>query len=259
MNVPSLTEADLDFQSVSLDGLYRVSTRAYQGLIEHGLIARDQVALVDGLLMNVNGGETTDGSETDLIDRLYRIPLDLYHGMIEHGLLTEHDHVVLLDGLLVKKMGRKPPHVKATIKVFRLCSAIVPAGWEVRKEDPITLPGATAGRDSEPEPDVFIVRGDLDDFDDHHPGPADLALVVEVAESSLRGDRAGLARYAWSKIPVAWIVNLIDETVEVYTRPTGPSELAKYEETQVYQKGDRLPVVVDGREVGRVAVSDLLP
>ena len=54
-------------------------------------------------------------------------------------------------------------------------------------------------------------------------------------------------------------MNLIDETVEVYTRPTGPADPAKYEDVKVYQKGDHVPVVVDGREVGRVAVADLLP
>ena len=97
------------------------------------------------------------------------------------------------------------------------------------------------------------------DYADRHPGPADLALVVEVADSSLREDRKGLARYAWAGIPVAWIVNLNDETVEVYTRPTGPADPAKYEEIKVYQKDDHVPVVVDGREVGRVAVADLLP
>ena len=73
---------------------------------------------------------------------------------------------------------------------------------------------------------MTVIRGTILDYPARKPGPADVALVVEVAESSLREDRKVLARYAWANIPVAWIVNLNDRAVEVYTGPTGPADPA---------------------------------
>ena len=193
------------------------------------------------------------------VDRLFRVTLDVYHGMIGQGLLTKRDKVVLLDGFLVEKMTRGAPHVWVTTKLFKRLLGIVGNGWEVRKEDPITLPGAPGGRDSEPEPDLAIVRGVADDFIDHHPGPSDVALVVEVADSSLREDRAGLALYARAGIPAAWLVNLKDRIIEVHTGPTGASSPSGYRDVLVYGEGDEVPVMIDGREVGRIAAREVLP
>lgn len=191
-------------------------------------------------------------------DRLYRISLDKYHQMAAHGILSGRDRVVLLDGLLVTKMTRRPPHATATRKTVKALEAVVPKGWMVNKEDPVSFPGGPTGADSEPEPDVTVVRGTIDDYADHHPGPADIALVVEVAYNSLAEDRAGLVRYAWASIPTAWIINLPERRVEVHTEPTGPDAQARYLEVAVYGLDGRVPVVIDGREVGCLAVKDLL-
>ena len=68
------------------------------------------------------------------VDRMYRFSLDVYHGMIEHGLLTEHDKVVLLDGLLVKKMTKGGRHIAATKLVVKALEAPSrPAGTSARK------------------------------------------------------------------------------------------------------------------------------
>src|SRR5260221_507998 len=91
---------------------------------------------------------------TEVLDpeSLYRIPLEVYHAIAEHGLLTPRDKVVLLDGLLVKKMTKGGPHYVATKLVWEVLHELVPDGWHVQKEDPIALPGGSKGRDSEPEP-----------------------------------------------------------------------------------------------------------
>jgi Uma2 family endonuclease len=192
-------------------------------------------------------------------DRLFRIPLEMYHRMAELGILTKHHRTVLLDGLLVTKMTRYPPHVTSTIRVFKALDQLVGERWHARKEDPISLPGGPGGRDSEPEPDGSVVRGSIDDYTDHHPVPGDIALVVEVADSSVADDRAGLVRYAWAEIPTAWIVNLPEGRVEVSSKPTGPDAQARYLEVDLYGAGDHVPVVLDGREVGRIEVKALLP
>jgi hypothetical protein len=75
--------------------------------------------------------------------------------------------------------------------------------------------------DSVPEPDVKVVRGRLSDFATRHPAASDLALVVEVADTSLQQDRTIKHRiYARAKVPIYWIVNLIHDVVEVHTEPT---------------------------------------
>ena len=90
------------------------------------------------------------------------------------------------------------------------------------------------------------------------PGPDEVVLIVEVASSSLRKDRKNLAVYARAGIPVTWLVNMSDDTIEVHTGPSGPARSAKYSDMKVYGPGDHIPVVIEGREVGRIAVRDIL-
>ena len=88
------------------------------------------------------------------------------------------------------------------------------------------------------------------------PGPADVALLVEVAESSLGMDRGEKLRaYARAGIPVYWIVNLVDRQVEVYTDPVND----RYAGRQDYRPGQAIPVLIDGQAVGDLAVDQLLP
>src|SRR5262249_35756824 len=114
--------------------------------------------------------------------------------------------------------------------------------------------------DSEPEPDVLVIRGGIDDYPDRHPGPEEVPLVVEVAESSLRSDREIKQRvYASAGIPGYWIANLSESRFEVYTDPTGPAEQPHYRQLREYGPADEIPVVLAGTEVGRIAAGDMLP
>jgi len=131
---------------------------------------------------------------------------------------------------------------------------IIAPGWYVDSQEPLTTV------DSEPEPDVTIVRGETRQYLDLHPGPQDVALVVEVADSSLQRDRSLKKRlYAVAGIPVYWIVNLLANQIEVYTEPLGPTEKPDYQRQQNYSLTDVVPVVIEGQEVGRLAVQELLP
>lgn len=97
-------------------------------------------------------------------------------------------------------------------------------------------------------------------YQTRHPGPQEAALVVEVADATLRRDRTLKLRiYARASVPVYWIVNLIDRQIEVYTDPTGPAEQPSYGQHRDYGPADDAPLVLDGREVGRVAVREVLP
>lgn len=177
-----------------------------------------------------------------------------YHAMIEAGYFNDDDRFELLEGSVVPKMSKNPRHPYATTKTRKNLEKLVPSGWYVRVQDPITT------LESEPEPDVSVVRGSEDDYPDRHPSPADTGLIVEVAESSLARDRSIKKRiYARAKVPVYWIVNLVDRCVEVYTNPSGPTENPDYEPPQVYGETDHEPVVLDGREIGQIEVRAILP
>lgn len=185
---------------------------------------------------------------------IYRLSIEQYHEMIRAGILTDDDPVEFLEGYLATKMPKNPLHRAVTRRVREALERLAPAGWYVDTQEPITLSG------SEPEPDVMIVRGSSQDYTERHPGPPDLAMVVEVADTTLQRDRTTKAGiYARAGIPIYWIVNLVERRVEVHADPTGPAETPAYRHREDFGPGLEIAVVVEGREVGRIAVADLLP
>jgi Uma2 family endonuclease len=187
-------------------------------------------------------------------DPVWRLSVDQYHTMIDTGVLTDDDPVELLKGWLITKMPKKPPHRLSTQLTREALAVLLPPGWYVDAQEPITT------KDSEPEPDVVVVRGDRRHYADRHPGPEDIVLVVEVSDATLKRDQ-GLKKqlYASAEIPVYWIVNLIENRCEVYTTPSTTAEPPDYRERVDYGSSDAIPVTIDGAEVGQIAVRELLP
>jgi len=177
-----------------------------------------------------------------------------YHEIARAGTLVDGDPIELLEGWMVRKMTKDPPHTLSVGCTHDSLVQMVGPNWHVRIEGPVTT------GDSEPEPDVTVARGHRRDFSDRHPGPDDVGLLVEVADASLDRDRGWKKRiYAAAGIPIYWIVNLIDRRVEIFSKPTGPGDQPGYAVRQEFQVGDIIPVVLDGSEVGQIAVNDLLP
>jgi Uma2 family endonuclease len=129
----------------------------------------------------------------------------------------------------------------------------LPSGWIIRIQSSLTT------SDSEPEPDVAVVRGGPRDYLRRHPHAEDTCLVVEVADSSLQRDRIKARLYARAGVPAYWIVNLIDSQVEVYWEPTGPSAQPEYRQKAVYRSGDRVPFLPPGGAVHEIPAVELLP
>ena len=181
---------------------------------------------------------------------LYRINVREYERIAAAGALDD-DRFELIDGYMVKKMPKNPPHSWSTKVLLKALERLLSSGWTSRQEQPVRIPEY-----NEPEPDIAIVRGNDDDYKHRTPDPADVALLVEVSESTLDRDQGEkLSAYATGNIPVYWIVNLVDNQVEVYTGP-GPGG---YRSRQDFKPGQTVPVVIDGHEVGRIAVADILP
>jgi len=171
--------------------------------------------------------------------------------MVSDGTIGPRERLELIDGLVVTKLSKNPPHIVAGKRLFRCLDRIVPQGWHVAKDDDIVI-----SDHDKPQPDVSVVRGDPEDYGDRYAMPGDIALAAEISESTLPSDRSiKMPRYAAAKISVYWIVNLVDEQVEVYTDPVG----ATYTKRTVFTRGEQVPVVIDGKVVGQIAVSDILP
>ncbi len=183
-------------------------------------------------------------------DPIYRLTVEQYHDMIQAGILTEDDPVELLEGWLITKMPKNRPHSLSTRATRETLARIIPSGWYVDSQEPITT------ADSEPEPDVLVVRGDPNDYLEGQPSPDDIALVVEVADATLQRHRTLKRRvYASARIAVYWILNLPERQVEVYSDP----DEATYRQQRTYAATEALPVVIGGQEVGQVAVGELMP
>jgi Uma2 family endonuclease len=182
---------------------------------------------------------------------LYRMTVEEYEAMVASGAFKGRQRFHLIDGFLVAKMTQNPPHTIADDLCGQELARALP-GWYIRPAKPIRLPGQRTMN----EPDRCVVRGPARQYLGQHPGPADIALVIEVADSSLADDRElGAQVYGPAGLPVYWIVNLVDRQVEVYTDP-GPGGYASRRD---YCAGDAIPVVIDGQPLGQIAVDDILP
>lgn len=177
-----------------------------------------------------------------------------YDRMVAAGILTPDDDVELLENYVVLKMPKNPAHDGTALRVRKRLTRALPPGWDVREQGTLLLP------DSRPEPDFAVVREDPADYTTRHPTPADTALVIEVANTSLLRDQRDKARiYARGGVACYWVVNLDDRRIEVHTQPSGPTAAPAYAAVTNYGPGDALPLVLDGATVASVPVADLLP
>jgi Uma2 family endonuclease len=158
-----------------------------------------------------------------------RFSLEQYEHMVEAGAFEGEfrKRLELIRGEIVEMTPIGTGHSNCVTLVTDWSYEVAPRDQiMVRSQNPIRLPI----NDSEPEPDVVWVH--RKNYSKTHPGPEDILLVIEVAESSLDGDRGNkLATYAEAGIADYWIVNLIDEQIEVYRKPIGRS----YEEKAIFQ------------------------
>lgn len=186
-----------------------------------------------------------------LAQALYRLTVRQFERMIVEGTIAEDERVELIEGLLVGKSRRSRASIVAGNKGLRILWRMIPPGWHVAKGVPIR-----ASDWSRPEPDLAVIRGVVEDYDDRDATADDAALVVELAEALPSADRTDLARvYGAAGIPVYWIVNLVEGQVEVFSDPHRDG----YQSHQVLGRGQDVPVVIAGIEAAWIAVSDLLP
>ena len=183
------------------------------------------------------------------------LPLSVegYHALLKAGIIQDGDAVELLEGFMVPKMTKGPRHELVRRRIMRRFLAMVPPDFFVDSQGAATL------ITSEPEPDIFVIRGTEEDYADRHAGPAETLIVVEVADSSVRRDRNWKKRiYARAGIPFYWVVNLIDDCIEVFSQPSGDTPKPAYSATTLYRTGNSIPVIIDEKEIGQIPVAAIL-
>ena len=184
---------------------------------------------------------------------LWRMTRLRYDRLIDAGIFGPDDRVELLDGLLVVRepQGRRHAVVVGLVRAV-LGRAFGPA-YHVREEKPIAL-----DEQSEPEPDVVVVPGTPREYLVAHPSRP--VLVVEVAETSLAMDLRKGGLYARAGIADYWVVNLIDEALEVYREPVqarGVEGDWKYRSTRLLRRDATVTPLAAPR--ARIRVGALLP
>ena len=167
------------------------------------------------------GTDTADAGAGVAIPR-HRFTVDDFARLGEAGIFAEDDRVELIDGEVRDMTPIGPPHAWIVNRLFRrLVLQLGDRAW-VSAQNPLRLDGHT-----EPQPDLVVARGGGDDYAERHPEAGDVLLVVEVADSSLRYDRAEkMPRYARAGIPEAWLVDVAGRAVTVYSVP-GPGGYAR--------------------------------
>jgi Uma2 family endonuclease len=145
----------------------------------------------------------------------HRWTVDEYHRMAEVGLLSEDDRVELIDGVVADTSPIGSLHAETVRAITRLLYSTVAARAEIAVQDPIKLDVR-----NEPQPDLVLLRPRAGGYRSAHPTPADVLLVIEVADSSvLKGRNEKLLRYAAAGIREVWLVDLPAEAVEVCRNP----------------------------------------
>lgn len=145
--------------------------------------------------------------------RLFSV--DDYHRMAETGILNEDDRVELIEGEIVEMNPIGSRHAASVERVGDLLKEAVGGRAMVRLQNPIQL-----SRRSEPQPDVALVKRRADYYAEAHPRPADVLLLIEVADASIANDRnIKLPLYARAGIPEVWLIDLEAQVVEVHRDP----------------------------------------
>lgn len=146
-------------------------------------------------------------------EAVFPISVEFYHEAGRLGLIGEN--VELLEGVLFTKMPKSPLHQSLARKLQRLLESMLPAGFFWDRDCPITCAR------SEPEPDLAVFAGKIEDYEQQHPTTAE--LVIEISISTLQRDRSKAAIYAEAGVKEYWLIEPEAGHITVYQDPGAES------------------------------------
>jgi Uma2 family endonuclease len=193
---------------------------------------------------------------TDAARRPYRFTVDQLMQMIETGVIPDDEDVELIRGKLYRKTKYEPHNYTVALLARALRRICPEEKFNVREEKSLSHDGRSL-----PEPDVAVLRGRLEEFQPQPPSTSEALLLVEVCHHTKRADyHDKLSLYASAGVPSYWVVDLDGRKVAVHTEPTSEgSDGAFFARLETFAEGASIPVVLDGHEVGRIPVKDVLP
>ena len=162
-----------------------------------------------------------------------------YHRMIEAGILCDRN-VELLRGEIVEMSPESPIHYYTAEEGSQYLQTLLAGKAHIRFNGPITL------SDSEPEPDIAIVRLPKSTYKEHHPYPEDIYWLIEVAKSSLKKDlELKLPIYAQAQIQEYWVLDLSQKQLIVFRNPDNNNYLSQ----QILTQGNITPLAFPDAQI----------
>jgi Uma2 family endonuclease len=160
------------------------------------------------------------------------ITVDAYFRLGESGVLDEDDRVELIDGHVVEMTPIEPPHASCVNRLNELFAPLAGTVATLTVQNPLILAEYQV-----PQPDFVALRHRADAYRSRHPGPADVLLLIEVADTTVESDRhTKVPRYARAGISEAWLVDLPGDGIEIYRNPSAGG----YTDVTRFSRGDTL-------------------
>lgn len=179
----------------------------------------------------------------DTAPQLFRMTIAKYYKMAETGILDTDKRYELMDGFIYETQPTSPKHATRLKKLERRLEACLGENAIVFTQHPLQLTD-----ESEPQPDILVVKPPIDQYEERHPRPEDVLLVIEIANTTLQSDRSlKLALYAKAGIPEYWIVNLVKSQLEIHRNPD--TDEARYREVHTLDEGEAARLEHEGCEV----------
>jgi Uma2 family endonuclease len=180
--------------------------------------------------LGLNTQKIGEAMSVQLQKRYFNV--DDYYRMFKAGVFSEGDHVELIEGEVIEMSPIGKRHAGCVNRLNRLLNRSVGELAIVSVQSPISSDDF-----SEPQPDVALLKPRADFYSNSHPTPADVLVIIEVADTSVDYDRnVKLPIYARVGIPEAWLVILPKDLIEVHSEPKN----GKYQKVQRLKRGKRL-------------------
>ncbi|BAY08579.1 Uma2 family endonuclease [Calothrix sp. NIES-2098] len=163
-----------------------------------------------------------------------KFTVEQYHKMLESGILTEDDRVELIQGEIIEMSPIGTKHAACVKCLNKLLSSKLRDRVLIAIQDPVEL-----DNNSQPQPDVALLKPRDDFYATAHPRPQDIFLLIEVADSTIEYDREQkIPLYAEANIIEVWVVDINEQIIEVYQQPTAEG----YQHMQKFASGQTLTI-----------------
>jgi Uma2 family endonuclease len=175
--------------------------------------------------------------------------VDEYYRIYQAGVLNEDDRVELINGEIVYMSPTGTKHATCVDRLAEILTFALQKQAQLRVQSSIQLPP-----NSQPQPDLALLKRKADFYVSAHPTPADIYLLIEVADSSIAFDRnVKMPMYGAAGIPEAWLVDIEAQCIEVYRHP----ESGSYAESQTFKPGQSISL--QAFPDIQIAVTEVLP